>query len=60
MAIYDLDTLAPGQLGAGPAVIESTTTTVLLRPGDKAHTMMLLGWLDIEIGQSGQRGRSVA
>ena len=47
MAIYDLDTLAPGQLGAGPAVIESTTTTVLLRRGDRAHTT-LLGWLDVE------------
>ena len=47
--IYDLDTLAPGQLVPGPAVIESTTTTVLLRPGDKAHTT-LLGWLDIEVG----------
>ena len=32
----------------GAAVIESATTTVLLRPGDYASTTAL-GWLDIHI-----------
>jgi N-methylhydantoinase A len=46
--IYQFDALAPGQPIEGPAVIESATTSVLLRPGDRAHTTAL-GWLDIDI-----------
>jgi N-methylhydantoinase A len=46
--IYQFDALAPGQLVGGPAVIESATTSVLLRPRDRARTTPL-GWLDIEV-----------
>src|SRR5271155_1261684 len=44
--VYDFDALAPKQTIAGPAVIESPMTTVLLRPGELA-TVTPLGWLDI-------------
>ena len=47
--VYDLEALASGQTIAGPAVVESATTTVLLRPGDRA-LVTPLGWLDIRIG----------
>src|SRR5262245_35287175 len=43
--VYDLDALAPGQVIAGPAVLETATTTVLLRAADRA-TVTPLGWLD--------------
>jgi len=46
--IYDFDLLAPKQKIAGPAVIESPMTTVLLRPGETA-TVTALGWLDITL-----------
>ena len=44
--VYDFDALAPKQTIAGPAIIESAMTTVLLRPGEVA-TVTPLGWLDI-------------
>ena len=46
--IFDLDVLAPGQTIDGPAVIEAATTTVLLRPGDRAQ-VSVIGWLDIAL-----------
>jgi N-methylhydantoinase A len=46
--VYDFDTLAPTQTIAGPAIVESAMTTVLLRPGEHA-TVTPLGWLDIAI-----------
>jgi len=46
--VYDLDTLAPGQAIAGPAIVESAMTTVLLRPGNKA-SVTPHGWLDISV-----------
>jgi N-methylhydantoinase A len=46
--VYDFDALAPKQTIAGPAVIESPMTTVLLRPGETA-TVTPLGWLDIAL-----------
>ncbi|HEU0216700.1 MAG TPA: hydantoinase/oxoprolinase family protein [Stellaceae bacterium] len=45
-SMFDFDALAPGQDIAGPAIIESAMTTVLLRPGDVA-TVTELGWLEI-------------
>ena len=48
LSVYELDTLAPGQRIEGPAIVESATTTVLLRAGDTAHTTPH-GWLDIAI-----------
>ena len=47
--IYDFDALAPGQKINGPAIVESETTTVVLRPNDKATTTPFR-WLDIEVG----------
>ncbi|MBV8120823.1 MAG: hydantoinase/oxoprolinase family protein, partial [Alphaproteobacteria bacterium] len=47
--VYDFDALAPAQAIAGPAIIESAMTTVLLRPGERA-TITPLGWLDIALG----------
>lgn len=44
--IYDFAALAPAQTIAGPAVIESAMTTVLLRHADTA-TVTEHGWLDI-------------
>jgi N-methylhydantoinase A len=46
--VYRFDALAPGQPIAGPSVVESAMTTVLLRPGDAA-TVTPRGWLDIAI-----------
>jgi N-methylhydantoinase A len=46
--VYDFDTLSPAQTIAGPAIVESAMTTVLLRPSDRA-TITPLGWLDIAV-----------
>jgi N-methylhydantoinase A len=46
--VYDCDALAPGQLVAGPAIVESAMTTVLLRRGEESRTTPQ-GWLDIAI-----------
>ena len=46
--VYRLDALAPAQRVLGPAIIESATTTVLLRPGDEA-LVTAQGWLDIAV-----------
>jgi N-methylhydantoinase A/oxoprolinase/acetone carboxylase beta subunit len=43
--VYDFDALAPKQAIAGPAIIESPMTTVLLRQ-DETATVTPLGWLD--------------
>jgi N-methylhydantoinase A len=50
--VYDFDALAPSQTIAGPAIVEGTMTTVLLRPGDRA-AVTALGWLDITIAGAG-------
>jgi N-methylhydantoinase A len=47
--VYDFDALAPSQTIAGPAIVEGTMTTILLRPGERA-TVTALGWLDIALG----------
>jgi len=46
--VYGLDDLAAGQAIDGAAVVETSTTTVLLRPGDHAIATAL-GWLDIRL-----------
>jgi N-methylhydantoinase A len=46
--VYDLDALAAGQAVPGPAVVETATTTVLLRPRDRA-VVTPLGWLDVTV-----------
>jgi N-methylhydantoinase A len=48
--VYDFDALAPAQRIAGPAIIESAMTTVLLRPGDRA-IVTTLGWLDVALAK---------
>jgi len=48
-SVYDFDALAPGQRIEGPAIVESETTTVALRPGDSAVTTPFR-WLDIDVG----------
>jgi N-methylhydantoinase A len=37
---------------AGPAIVESPTTTILLRPGDAA-TVTAHGWLDVAVPGGG-------
>ena len=48
------DALAPDQAVAGPAIIESATTTVLLRPGDAAR-MDARGWLEMAVPPGSNR-----
>ena len=52
--IYDFDTLAPGQKIEGPAIVESETTTVVLRSGDEATTTPFR-WLDIAVAKEEKR-----
>lgn len=49
--VHDFAALAAGQQVAGPAIVESDTTTVLLRPGDTGR-FDARGWLDIAIDRS--------
>ena len=49
--VFDLDALAAGQVIVGPAVVESSTTTVLLRHGDRATTTPF-GWLDVAVART--------
>jgi N-methylhydantoinase A len=46
--VFDFPRLAADQTVQGPAVIESDTTTVLLRPGDTAR-FDTRGWLDVAV-----------
>jgi N-methylhydantoinase A len=46
--VFDFDGLGAGQIVEGPAIIESSTTTVLLRSGDCSKATSL-GWLDISL-----------
>jgi N-methylhydantoinase A len=50
--VYALDALVPGQAIAGPAIVESAMTTVLLRPGNSA-VVTPHGWLDISVPLAG-------
>jgi len=46
--VFDLESMAPGQTTAGPAILEAAATTVLLREADSA-TITRLGWIDIRL-----------
>jgi N-methylhydantoinase A len=46
--VYDFAALGADQAVAGPAIVESDTTTVLLLPGDAAR-MDARGWLEITL-----------
>src|SRR5919107_4925783 len=48
--VYGFDDLAAGQVVEGPAIVESSTTTVLLRQGDRAEATPL-GWLDVAVAE---------
>jgi N-methylhydantoinase A len=50
--VFAFDEMAAGQCVEGPAIIESGTTTILLRPGDRG-TVTAHGWLDVGIGEAG-------
>ncbi|MCB1739757.1 MAG: hydantoinase/oxoprolinase family protein [Gammaproteobacteria bacterium] len=45
--VFEFDGLQTGQVLTGPGIVESTTTTVLLRDGDRARVTEQ-GWLDIQ------------
>jgi N-methylhydantoinase A len=47
--VYQWHALVPRYAVKGPAIFESATTTVLLRPGDHA-VVTPHGWLDIRLG----------
>ncbi|MDP6707179.1 MAG: hydantoinase/oxoprolinase family protein [Alphaproteobacteria bacterium] len=49
--VYGMDGLAPAQVVVGPAIVESSTTVILLRAGDHA-VVTDIGWLDIEVVKS--------
>jgi N-methylhydantoinase A len=49
--VYQFERLSPSQIVNGPAIVESTMTTILLRPGELA-TVTSLGWLDIKVTSS--------
>ena len=48
---FEFANLSPGQVIDGPAVVESETTTVLLRQSDRA-AVTDQGWLDIAVAES--------
>lgn len=47
--VFDMESLPDSAEVAGPAIIESSTTTILLRETDTARVNKY-GWLDIEVG----------
>ena len=49
LPVFDFATLGAGQEIAGPAIVESDTTTVLLRRLDVGR-FDPLGWLDVAVG----------
>ena len=51
LPVFDFAALAADQRVDGPAIVESDTTTVLLRPGDNAR-FDARGWLDVTLDQS--------
>ena len=48
VAVYDFGSLAAGQTVTGPVIVESDTTTVLLRAGEAAR-FDPRGWLDVTL-----------
>ncbi len=50
--VFEMESLVPAQLIDGPALVESSTTTVLLRPGDRARVTPQ-GWLDVTVSPAG-------
>ncbi len=50
VAVFDFAALGAGQELRGPVIVESDTTTVLLRAGDEAR-FDARGWLDVAVGR---------
>ncbi len=50
VSVFSFEELAVGQVVEGPAIVETSTTTVLLRQGDRAQATPL-GWLDVAVGE---------
>jgi N-methylhydantoinase A len=48
--VFDFAALGAGQELRGPVIVESDTTTVLLRAGDEAR-FDARGWLDVAVGR---------
>ncbi|MBI2965019.1 MAG: hypothetical protein HYY34_02315 [Chloroflexi bacterium] len=48
VSVYAMDTLTPGQVIDGAAIVESDMTTVLIRDGERL-SVMPEGWLDIRL-----------
>jgi N-methylhydantoinase A len=46
--VWDFEALSPAQVIAGPAIVESAMTTILLHPDERA-VVTPLGWLDIAV-----------
>ena len=49
--VFNLEELVPGQTIGGPAIIESSTTTVVLRADDNVEVTDNL-WLNILVGKN--------
>ncbi len=47
--LHRFEALAPGASLPGPALVESDSTTILLRDGDRAH-LDRRGWLEVAVG----------
>lgn len=48
--VFSFDDVAVGQIVTGPAIVEASTTTVLLRRGARAEVTPL-GWVDVAVGE---------
>ena len=59
LPVYDLEELGAGSRISGPAIIESRTTTILLKGGDST-SVTDTGWLDIDVCQVAKRDVVVA
>jgi N-methylhydantoinase A len=49
--VYAMESLVPGQMLDGAAIIEAETTTILLNAGDRA-TVNPLGWVEIDVART--------
>jgi N-methylhydantoinase A len=54
--VWRFEALAEAQVVAGTALIESPTTTILLRPGDRAR-FDGRGWLELDVAASPMHAR---
>ncbi|MFI4995017.1 MAG: hydantoinase/oxoprolinase family protein [Hyphomicrobiales bacterium] len=55
--VFDMDTLRPGTIISGPAIVEAETTTVVFNEGDVAR-VDARGWLAIDLGAAPNASRA--